>query len=293
MSLSITAIGLLADADEPDMKGRASKESYADSAELSPSTSAEKSKSQTVRVSVERLDHLMNLVGELVIDRTRIYQVERKLSRQFASDDSVEDLGHISDHLTRIIGELQESVMKARMLPIEQLFNRFPRLVRDLSQKLNKEVELILEGKETELDRTLIEDIADPMIHLIRNAIDHGIESPEERKKAGKDPQGKLSIRAAHEDNQVVIYIKDDGAGIDPRKLKAAAVHKGIISQEEADALTDHEAIHLIFLSGFSTTMAVSDISGRGVGMDIVRNQIEQMNGIIDIATELGYRHRI
>lgn len=277
---------ILAGTDEQGARNRTVRDKDVSPYELSPS--AEKSKTHTVRVSVDRLDHLMNLVGELVIDQTRVYQVERNLSRRFASDDSVEDLGQISDHLNRIISELQESVMKARMLPIEQLLSRFPRLVRDLSQKLGKEVELVIEGKETELDRTLIEDLSDPMIHLIRNAIDHGIESPERRELAGKPRQGTLTIRAAHEDNQVVIYIKDDGAGIDSRKMRESAVQKGIISREEANALTDREAVQLIFLSGFSTAQAVSDVSGRGVGMDIVRDHIEKLNGIIDIETELG-----
>lgn len=278
---------ILSDTDEPGAGNRTVRGKDVNPSELSPS--GDKTKTHTVRVSVDRLDHLMNLVGELVIDQTRVYQVERNLSRRFASDESVEDLGQISDHLTRIISELQESVMKARMLPIEQLLSRFPRLVRDLSQKLGKEVELVIEGKETELDRTLIEDLSDPMIHLIRNAVDHGIESPERRELAGKSRQGTLTIRAAHEDNQVVIYIKDDGAGIDSRKMRDSAVQKGIISREEANALTDREAVQLIFLSGFSTAQAVSDVSGRGVGMDIVRENIEKLNGIIDIETELGH----
>lgn len=278
---------ILSDTDEPGAGNRTVRGKDVNPSELSPS--GDKAKTHTVRVSVDRLDHLMNLVGELVIDQTRVYQVERNLSRRFASDESVEDLGQISDHLTRIISELQESVMKARMLPIEQLLSRFPRLVRDLSQKLGKEVELVIEGKETELDRTLIEDLSDPMIHLIRNAVDHGIESPERRELAGKSRQGTLTIRAAHEDNQVVIYIKDDGAGIDSRKMRDSAVQKGIISREEANALTDREAVQLIFLSGFSTAQAVSDVSGRGVGMDIVRENIEKLNGIIDIETELGH----
>ncbi|KIL40807.1 chemotaxis protein CheA [Gordoniibacillus kamchatkensis] len=246
-----------------------------------------KAKSQTIRVSVERLEHLMNLVGELVIDQTRIHQVERTQSRRF-SDETVAELGQISDHLSRIIGDLQESVMKARMLPIEQLFNRFPRMIRDLSRDLGKDIELAIEGKDTELDRTLIEEIADPLIHLIGNAVDHGIESPEKRELAGKSRKGTLTIRAAHEDNQVVIYVEDDGAGIDPAKMKGSALNKGIISAEEAERLSDREAIELIFRPGFSTAAAVSDISGRGVGMDIVRSHIEKLNGLIDIDTKLG-----
>ncbi|WP_276352356.1 chemotaxis protein CheA [Cohnella caldifontis] len=259
----------------------------ADKPTMEDPQSAAKSKSQTIRVSVDRLDHLMNLVGELVIDQTRIQQVERTQRRRF-QDPSVSELGHISDHLSRIIGDLQESVMKARMLPIEQLFNRFPRMIRDLSRELGKELELTMEGQDTELDRTLIEEIADPLIHLIRNAVDHGLESPGIREQRGKPRKGSLAIRAAHEDNQVVIYVEDDGAGIDPVKIKASAADKGIISAEEAETLSDREAIHLIFRPGFSTAQRVSDVSGRGVGMDIVRSHIEKLNGLIDIETRLG-----
>jgi two-component system chemotaxis sensor kinase CheA len=243
--------------------------------------------SQTIRVSVERLDLMMNLVGELVIDQTRIHQVERTQKRRFV-DESVSELADIADHLSRIIGDLQESVMKARMLPIEQLFNRFPRMIRDLSRDLGKDLELIMEGKDTELDRTLIEEIADPLIHLIRNAVDHGLEIPKIRELAGKKPKGTLLIRAAHEDNQVVIYVEDDGAGIDPAKMKSSALKKGIITAEEAEKLSDREAIELIFRPGFSTAQTVSDVSGRGVGMDIVRSHIEKINGLIDIDTKLG-----
>ncbi|WP_372008570.1 chemotaxis protein CheA [Paenibacillus chitinolyticus] len=246
-----------------------------------------KAKSPTIRVSVERLEHLMNLVGELVIDQTRIHQVERTQRRRFA-DETVDELGHIADHLSRIIGDLQESVMKTRMLPIEQLFNRFPRMIRDLSRMLGKEIELVLEGKDTELDRTLIEEIADPLIHLIRNAVDHGIEKPEVRTLSGKSAGGVLTIRAAHEDNQVVIYVQDDGAGIDPARMIRSALQKGVITQEEAGQLSEREAVELIFRPGFSTASTVSDVSGRGVGMDIVRSHIEKLNGLIDIETRLG-----
>ncbi|EGL16481.1 MULTISPECIES: chemotaxis protein CheA [unclassified Paenibacillus] len=246
-----------------------------------------KAKSPTIRVSVERLEHLMNLVGELVIDQTRIHQVERTQRRRFA-DETVDELGDIADHLSRIIGDLQESVMKTRMLPIEQLFNRFPRMIRDLSRMLGKEIELVLEGKDTELDRTLIEEIADPLIHLIRNAVDHGIEKPEVRTLSGKNAGGVLTIRAAHEDNQVVIYVQDDGAGIDPARMIRSALEKGIITREEAGLLSEREAVELIFRPGFSTASTVSDVSGRGVGMDIVRSHIEKLNGLIDIETRLG-----
>lgn len=253
-----------------------------------PSAASGQHKAHTIRVDVERLELLMNLVGELVIDQTRISQVGSVLHRRYTSDNSVEELGHISDHVSRVIGELQESVMKVRMLPIEQLFNRFPRMIRDLAQSLNKDIDLIIEGRETELDRTVIEEIGDPLIHLIRNAVDHGIESAEERKLAGKPLKGQLRITAAHEENQVVITVEDDGAGIDPDKIRDIALHKGIITEEEYRKISAQEAIYLIFRPGFSTAQAVSDISGRGVGMDIVRNHIEKLSGVIDIETKLG-----
>ena len=178
--------------------------------------------------------------------------------------------------------------MKVRMLPIEQLFNRFPRMIRDLSQSLHKEIDLVIEGKETELDRTIIEEIGDPLIHLIRNALDHGIETAEERARQGKPPRGLLRITAAHEENQVIITVEDDGAGMDPVKIKDSALRKGVITEEEYSQISDQEAIHLIFRPGFSTASKVSDISGRGVGMDIVQSHIERLNGIIDVETKLG-----
>ncbi|MFS0726167.1 chemotaxis protein CheA [Paenibacillus sp. 1P07SE] len=252
------------------------------------SVRTEKTKTSSIRVNIERLEQLMNLVGELVIDQTRIQQAGKTLRQKFGPDEAFDEFSQLSDHLTRTIGELQESVMKVRMLPIEQLFNRFPRLVRDLSISLDKEVELLLEGKDTELDRTLIEEIGDPLIHLVRNAVDHGLESPEDRRAAGKPVKGVLRITAAHEDDQVSLVIEDDGAGIDTGKLRRAAVSRSVLSESEAAQLSEQEAVNLIFHPGLSTAAKVSDISGRGVGMDIVRNDIERMNGLIDISTARG-----
>ncbi|WP_058300288.1 chemotaxis protein CheA [Gorillibacterium timonense] len=252
-----------------------------------PASAADKNKNQSVRVNVERLEQLMNLVGELVIDQTRIAQVKRMQKRHLTAE-SVDELEQVSDHLSRIIGDLQECVMKARMFPIDQLFSRFPRMVRDLARNLGKEVKLVMDGKDTDLDRTLIEEITDPLVHLVRNSLDHGIETPEKRERAGKERKGTLRLRAAHEDNQVIIYVEDDGAGIDPAKMKKAALEKKIITAEEAEQLTEQEAIRLIFRPGFSTAARISDISGRGVGMDIVKSHIEKLNGLIDIETELG-----
>lgn len=244
--------------------------------------------SQTVRVGVERLEKMMDLVGELVIERTRIAQAGKILYERYKSDDTIEDLVEISNQVSRVTNELQEIVLKTRMLSVKRLFGRFPRLVRDLAEALNKEVELIMEGEETELDKTIIEDIADPLIHLIRNAVDHGIETPEERVKAGKPPKGTLHINAFYRENHVILTIQDDGRGIDLERVKESAVKKQIITAQEAASLTEHEVINLIFHAGFSTSQTVSDISGRGVGMDIVRSRIDKLNGIIEVETKQG-----
>lgn len=243
---------------------------------------------QTVRVDVQRLENLMNLVGELVIDRTRLLDVGQSLRNELGSQELVETLEEVSAHIGRITSDLQEEIMKARMFPIEQVFNRFPRMVRDLAQKAGKEVDFIVEGRETELDRTVIEEIGDPLIHLLRNAIDHGIEPPEERVALGKPPQGTVRLRAFHQENQIVITVEDDGKGMDPEKLRQKAVEKGILSAEAAARLSDREAFNLIFMPGFSTAKTISDVSGRGVGMDIVRNHIEKINGVIEIETAVG-----
>lgn len=243
---------------------------------------------QTVRVDVERLEHLMNLVGELVIDQTRLLDVRSRLSDRYPNDSDIELFSEVGNHVGQVISELQEGMMKTRMLPIEQLFNRFPRMVRDLCQKANKEIDFIIEGKETELDRNLIEEIGDPIIHLLRNSLDHGVEEPEERERIGKPRKGRVTLRAAHEENHIVITITDDGKGIDPEKVKASALKKGYVSEEEVERMTDKDLIFLIFRSGVSTAQQITDISGRGVGMDIVRSHIEKLNGIVDIDSKLG-----
>ena len=245
-------------------------------------------KSRSIRVDVERLENLMNLVGELLIDQVGIKQTSRELKQKYQKEDDFGQLLGQTDHLGRVIHELQEQVMKIRMLPVEQLFSRLPRIVRDLSKQLEKEIELRLIGGETEIDRTVIEEISDPLIHLIRNGVDHGIESEEERIRNGKPAKGTLTIQASHEGNQVVIRVKDDGGGINPISIKQSALNKGIITEETAAKLTDREAIQLIFKPGFSTAAVVSDVSGRGVGMDIVRDHIEKLNGIIEIQSEIG-----
>ena len=248
----------------------------------------ERKVNHTVRVDVERLEKMMDLIGELVIERTRITQVGNVLHERYAADNTIEDLIGIANQVSRVTNELQEIVLKTRMLPIKQLFGRFPRLVRDLAQTLDKEVELIVEGEETELDKTIIEDIADPLIHLIRNAVDHGIETPEERSRLGKSPTGTLKISAFHQENHIIITVQDDGRGIDLERVKETAVKKQIITPQEAASLNEHEIIALIFRSGFSTSIAVSDVSGRGVGMDVVKSHVDKLNGIIEVETRKG-----
>lgn len=243
---------------------------------------------KTVRVDVERIEKLMDLVGELVIDQTRIAMVGDLLRQKYDTESEIEELQQISSHIAQVVGELQESVMKARMLPVEQLFNRFPRMVRDLARSLGKEVDFIMEGRETELDRTVVEEIGDPLIHLLRNALDHGIEDADTRERAGKPRKGTLRVKAAHEENQVVLTVEEDGAGIDPDKIKQSAIRKKLITEQQAEAMPPNDLIQLIFEAGFSTAQTVSDVSGRGVGMDIVRNHIEKLNGLIDVDTKLG-----
>ena len=244
--------------------------------------------SKTIRTSVERLDSLMNLVGELVTDRTRLFQVRADLEAAYGDDKNVAKLSEAITHVARITDELQEEVMRVRMVPIENVFNKFPRVVRDLSRKADKKINLQIFGKETELDRSVTEEIGDPLMHLIRNSVDHGIESPDARVAAGKPETGTVTLSARHEENQIVITVEDDGGGIDAEKVKAAAVQKGMISAEAAAKMSDREAVDLIFGAGVSTAKQITDISGRGVGMDVVRTNIERLNGSVSVSTELG-----
>lgn len=244
---------------------------------------------KTVRVDVNKLDNLMNLVGELVIDRTRLNRFAEIFETRFGSDDLVESINEISNHLGQVTGDLQEQIMKARMLPVAQLFNRFPRMVRDTAQKLNKEIDFVVEGKETELDRNVIEVIGDPLIHLIRNSIDHGIEGPEERLAAGKPAMGTLLLKASYAESHIVITVQDDGRGINANKIRNKAVEMGFLDRETAERMSDREVLQLIFRAGFSTkNNEVSDLSGRGVGMDVVNTAIEQINGTVELDTKPG-----
>ncbi len=248
----------------------------------------EKNTIKTVRVDVQKLDNLMNLVSELVIDRTRLDRFVDIFENKVGSEELVEDIVEISNHLGQITTDLQDEIMKARMLPVATVFNRLPRMVRDIAQKLSKEIDFIIEGKETELDRNVIEIIGDPLIHLIRNAIDHGIEGPEERERAGKPRKGRVFLKASYVESHIVITLSDDGKGIDPKKLKDLAIKNGLIKQDALSRMSDRDALDLIFIPGFSTAGVINDVSGRGVGMDIVRSQIEQINGTLEFESKLG-----
>ncbi len=253
-----------------------------------PNGSGGRGVEMTVRTSVERLDSLMNLVGELITDRNHLFQVRNKLEAQARNDPLVENLAETVAHISRITDQLQEEVMRIRMLPIGNLLHKFPRMVRDMSQKAGKLVDVVIRGEDTELDRSMIEEINDPLIHLVRNAIDHGIEPPEERRAAGKPERGTVTLNAWHEQGRIILTVSDDGRGIDPAVLRKKVVQKGLMTPEEAAALTDEQAVDLIFLPGFSTAEKVTDISGRGVGMDIVQTNIQRVNGTIHIETAAG-----
>ena len=243
---------------------------------------------QTVRTSVERLDSLMNLVGELITGRNRLYQLHRDFEQRWRSDERVDELGEAALNLGRLTDQLQEEVMRIRMLPIASAFNKFPRLVRDLARQTGKQVDLVLRGEDTELDRSVIEAISDPLIHMLRNAIDHGLETPDERRAAGKPERGTVLLTARHEEGRIILTVEDDGRGIDGDQVKASAVRKGLLTEAEAAALTPAQAVDLIFAPGLSTAKTVSGLSGRGVGMDIVRSNVERLNGNVTVETWPG-----
>ncbi|MCH7642474.1 MAG: chemotaxis protein CheA [Chloroflexi bacterium] len=244
--------------------------------------------SQTVRIDVERLDNLANMIGELVIDRTRIGQIGRILSSRYKDDELVESLSETASHLSKVVSDLQEDIMQARMLPVGTVFRRFNRMVRDLALTLNKRVEFVTDGEDTEIDRTVVERIYDPLVHLLRNAIDHGIESPEDRLASGKPETATLRLSAYHEHGYIAISVKDDGGGIDTGKLKQSVVARGLETKESVSRMSHSEAVNLIFLPGLSTADETTEVSGRGVGMDIVRANIESINGSITVETAIG-----
>ena len=245
-------------------------------------------KEQTIRVDVKRLDQLMNLIGELVLAKNRLIKIYNDVEERYEGEKFLEELNQVVSSISIVTTDLQIAVMKTRMLPIGKVFNKFPRLVRDLARELGKKVKLIIEGEDTELDKSIIEEIGDPLVHMIRNAVDHGIEPPEERVKKGKPEEGTIWLRAYNEGNMIVIEIKDDGRGMDPEALKKKAIEKGIITPQEAENMSDKEAFMLIFRPGFSTAEKVTNVSGRGVGMDVVKTNIEKLNGIIEVDSVPG-----
>ncbi|KAA5807753.1 chemotaxis protein CheA [Thermoanaerobacterium thermosaccharolyticum] len=234
---------------------------------------------KSVRVDIERLDNLMNLVSELIIIKTRLEGIE--------SNEKNPDTISTIEYLERITTNLHDAVMKVRMVPVERVFNRFPRMVRDLSRELNKKITLNMYGQDTEVDRTVIDEIGDPLVHLMRNSIDHGIETPEVRVKKDKPETGVINLKAYHEGNNVIIEVSDDGSGINFEKVKNKAYEKGMLSADEVEELSNEKLIKLLFEPGFSTSDTISDISGRGVGLDVVKNKIESLNGSIEVKTEV------
>ncbi len=252
-----------------------------------------KQKDNTIRVDVERLDELLNIASELVLGRNRLAQVSSEFALEYEGTKLSRDLAEATRQIDLMMNELQLVVMKTRMVKIGKVFNRFPRVVRDLSKESKKNVKLELRGEETELDKTLIEEINDPLVHLIRNSIDHGIEPPEVRKKAGKDTTGTITLSAEHEGNHIIITIEDDGNGINPEIIKEKAISKGLISKEKARELTTNDTYNLIFLPGFSTAEVVTNISGRGVGMDVVKTNVTKLRGLINVESKVGIGTKI
>jgi two-component system chemotaxis sensor kinase CheA len=243
---------------------------------------------QTIRVDVNRLDNMMNMVGELVLGRNSLIQLSGKMNQKWEGDDLVGSLMQVATQVSFITTEVQMAVMKMRMLPVGNVFNKFPRLVRDLSREMSKKIDLHISGEETELDKSVIEEIGDPLVHLIRNSCDHGIEKPQARAEYGKPETGTVWLSAGQEGSNIVIMVADDGGGLDTNKLAEKAVEKGLVSREDVEAMSERDIMQFIFAPGFSTAKQISDISGRGVGMDVVRTNIEKLGGIIEISSELN-----
>lgn len=256
--------------------------------ETAKAAAAVKKEDNTIRVDVERLDELLNIVSELVLGRNRLAQVNSEMLLEYEGTKIARDLSDAAKQIDLMTSELQLVVMKTRMVKIGKVFNRYPRVVRDLAKETKKNIQLIINGEETELDKTLIEEINDPLVHLIRNSADHGIESPEVRQQKGKNPVGTITLSAEHEGNNIIISVEDDGKGIDPDMLKEKAVKKGLMTKEKAKDLSRQEAFNIIFLPGFSTAEVVTNVSGRGVGMDVVKTNVTKLRGIINVDSVVG-----
>ncbi|MCX6066293.1 MAG: chemotaxis protein CheA, partial [Chloroflexi bacterium] len=282
--------GTPSDAPKPNVPGANNSAAVepANERRNTDATHGRRSADMTVRTNVERLNSLMNLVGELITDRNHLQQIRSRLVVETRMNGNFEQISETITHLGRITDQLQEEVMRIRMLPVGSVFSKFPRSVRDMSQKVGKLIDVVIHGEETEMDRSMIEEINDPLIHLIRNSVDHGIESPQDRLAAGKPERGTITLTARHEQGRIILTVEDDGGGIDGEKLRKSAVQKGLITAEEAAGLTEEQSIDLMFMAGLSTAQKVTDISGRGVGLDIVNTNIQRVNGSIRIETKLG-----
>ena len=267
---------------------RQAEESSEDAKAAAPAKGTATAVEQTIRVDVKRLDHLMNLIGELVLAKNRLIKINVDVEERYEGEEFLEELNQVVSIVSLVTTDLQIAVMKTRMLPIGKVFNKFPRMIRDLSRELNKKIELEIYGEDTELDKSIVEEIGDPLVHIIRNSCDHGIEVGTDRVAIGKSETGTIVLKAYNEGNHIVVQIDDDGKGLDPVMLKNKSLEKGVITEKEADAMTDKEAFALIFRPGFSTAAQVTSVSGRGVGMDVVKTNIEKLNGIIDIDSEVG-----
>ena len=275
-------------APAPAARPAPSRERDTDKKVPAASSSSAVAQEQTIRVEVKRLDHLMNLIGELVLGKNRLLKIYDDVEERYEGEKFLEELNQVVSSLSLVTTDIQLAVMKTRMLPIAKVFNKFPRMIRDLSRELGKQIDLEISGEETELDKSIVEEIGDPLVHIIRNSCDHGIEDPETRKAMGKPEKGLVQLKAYNEGNHIVVEIVDDGKGLDADMLKAKSIEKGIITEREADAMSEKEAFGLIFKPGFSTAAKVTNVSGRGVGMDVVKTNIEKLNGIIDIESEVG-----
>lgn len=289
---------------EPDAELEAGQATDAAPADAAPADAAVKAnslksrpmamaKEQTIRVDVGRLDSLMNLTGELVLSRNGLLQTINMVNKGEEMADAAEQLNRSGAQVNYITTELQLAVMKMRMQPIGKVFSKFPRMVRDLSRELKKEIELELEGEATELDKSVIEEIGDPLVHIIRNSCDHGIELPDDRQAAGKPRKGHIKISASQEGSNIIIAIEDDGKGLDAKVLGRKAVEKGLVSEADVERMPEREIFKYIFAAGFSTAAVVSDVSGRGVGMDVVRTNIEKLNGLVELDSNLGIGTKI
>ena len=253
-----------------------------------PAKASANASDQTIRVEVGRLDYLMNLVGELVLSKNRLLTIYNDVEERYDGEQFLEELNQVVSSLSLVTTDVQLAVMKTRMQPIAKVFNKFPRVVRDIGRDLNKQIDLIISGEETELDKSIVEEIGDPLTHIIRNSCDHGIEDPATRKAAGKPEKGTIELKAYNEGNHIVIEIIDDGKGIDADAIRIKAVERGLISENEADTMSNKEIYSIIFRPGFSMAAKVTNISGRGVGMDVVKTNVEKLHGVIDIDSEVG-----